>query len=95
MSKKKKEPDRHKVESFKDLCNLLTPENCDNLSKDFTSWMKAYINIISVIRESLPEDTKDLTNWEIMQGSFIWIDDGKNDCKGINIKFEPLEKEEE
>lgn len=95
MNKKKKEPDRHEVKNFKDLCNLLTSENCDNLCKDVASWMKAYINMIDSIREGLPEITKNLTNWEIMEGSFTWIDDGKNDCKGITIKFKPSGNTEE
>lgn len=76
---------KYKVSNFKDLCNLANPENIDVLSEDLKNWLKIYVETLELLRLENPE-LKNLSNSEIAEGSFIWIDDGKNECAGLTFK---------
>jgi uncharacterized protein YaeQ len=81
MSKDKE----YEIKSFDDLCNTVNSENVQRLAIDTAQWLINYQHTISQIRELHPKETKGLSNTEIAKGSFIWIDDGKTDVKGIRI----------
>jgi hypothetical protein len=81
-----KKPKEYRIESFEDLCNTLTAENKDRLLKDFASAFSKYTDTIGSVRKFYHKDVKTLKNWEIAQFTFIWIDDGANDCKGVHIE---------
>ena len=80
------EDKKHNIDSLKKLCNTANKDNIEILAIDVANWLISYVNAIEIIRKQMPEQTKDLTNYEIAKGSFVWIDDGKNDFKGMTIK---------
>jgi len=76
-----------KIDSFKILCDTVNNSNIEVLAVDLAQWLITYNNVISKIRKDNPEQTKGLSNSEIAEGAFVWIDDGKNDLKGITVKL--------
>lgn len=78
-------PKRYEINSFKELINVVTPENFENLSADFLSWLAYSMIAINELRKSNPKKYAKKTNWEISECSFVWIDDGKNDLKEIRL----------
>ena len=78
---------QHEVRNFDDLCDLVNSENVDILSEDLKNWLVSYHLTIKNLKDNFPEKLKSLKNTEIAKGSFTWIDDGKNDLKGVNISF--------
>jgi hypothetical protein len=83
--KKNKE---YTISSFEELCNVANKDNINILSVDLANWLVSYVTMIENIKKIVPKQTKKLKNYEIAKGYFTWIDDGKNDCKGIKIEFE-------
>lgn len=81
----KNEPKQYPINSLDDLCDLVNDENAERLAIDLVKWLISYKDCINVVRENQPELTKSLKNTQIAKGSFIWIDDGKNDIKDINV----------
>jgi hypothetical protein len=73
------------VNNFEDLCNLVNSENINRLAEDVKIWLHSYLNAINKIRELYPKETKGMKNSEIAKGSFVWIDDGKNELKGYEL----------
>lgn len=80
-----KKPKEYQINSFEDLCNVITPENKDRLLKDMVTAFSGYIAMIEGMRAMEPKVTKGLKNWEVSEYAFIWIDDGKNDVVGMNV----------
>ena len=83
--KKNKE---YTISSFEELCNVANKDNINILSVDLANWLVSYVTMIENIKKIVPKQTKKLKNYKIAKGYFTWIDDGKNDCKGIKIEFE-------
>ena len=75
----------HKIASLNDLCNLVSDSNVKVLSEDLKIWLISYHATIDAFRKSHPSQTKGLTNTEIAQGSFTWIDDNENKIKGVTV----------
>jgi len=83
MGKKVK---RYEIDSFEKLCNVVSSENFDRISKDLCLWLLYNVIVMKKIRKDHPKETKNKTNWKLSRSSFIWVDDGKNDLKEVVIK---------
>ena len=77
MSKK---PKQYKIDSFEKLL-----ENIDNISVDFSNWLRYTNDTYKRIRLEYPSETKGKSNTEILESAFIWIDDKKNDFKEVQL----------
>lgn len=75
----------YEIDSFEKLMNVVSEENFEALSLDFVKWMAIYLAHVKKVREAHPEETKELLNWEIIEASFEWIDDGANDLKEVKV----------
>jgi hypothetical protein len=82
---KNKEPKCYKIDSFKNLLNVINEENYENLMIDLSHWLAFYIRVIKETRKQSPKTTKNKTNWEIFSGSFDWINDGKHELTEIRL----------
>uniref|UniRef100_UPI004048DC65 hypothetical protein n=1 Tax=Roseivirga sp. TaxID=1964215 RepID=UPI004048DC65 len=82
MGKKTK---RYEIDNFEKLLNLANEENIGRISIDMVQWLHYYTKVINAVRTEHPKETEGKTNWEISQASFIWIDDGATDMKGVSI----------
>jgi hypothetical protein len=80
-----KKPKEYHIDSFEKICNLVNEENVIRLARDFQLWLLSYQGFIDIFRKDHPEETRGLTNSQIAKGVFIWIDDGKNDLKGVEL----------
>ena len=76
----------YNIDSFEKLMNVLNDENFQRLSIDFVSWMATYLGHVNHIKKEYPKQTEGKDNWEITSSQFVWIDDGKNDLKSIELK---------
>jgi len=83
---KKDKPKEYKIDSLEKLCNLVNSENQIRLSIDLAQWLVVYASTIEAFRKKHPKECKGKLNTEIAVGSFIWIDDGETDMKGISIE---------
>ena len=81
------EPKEYKIETLKDLCDVVNNDNIETLSSDLLLWLKSYNDAIREVRKLLPEQVKDLKNSEIAEGSFVWIDDNEAGLRGVNIEI--------
>lgn len=88
MSKKETntKPKRYEINSLDKLLNVANKENINRLSIDFLLFLNTHVNQIEAIRKQYPKECEGKTNQEIATGSFIWIDDGKNDLTGVTFK---------
>lgn len=80
MSKTKK----YEIETLEQLVNITTPENFERLSIDFLLWLNQVNQTFAKIKER--EEYKGKINSDIAKVKFIWIDDGKNELKNIQLK---------
>ena len=78
-------PKKYEIDSFEKLCNLVNEENAQNLATDLAGWLLYYNQVMTETRKNHPEETKGLTNSQIAEASFIWIDDNKHELKGVKI----------
>jgi len=76
------EPTKYEIKSFEQLCNIANDENIERLATDTALWLIQYQRLLSDVRKANP-GLKDKSNWEIAQGYFNWIDDGKNELLGF------------
>lgn len=83
----KNNDNRYDINSFDDLCDLVSSDNVEILSEDLKNWLNLYISMVDLIRKEYPKETEGLKNTQIAKGSFTWIDDGKNDLKEIIINL--------
>ena len=83
---KKEEPKRYEIDTFEKLVNVANMENIERLTIDFLSWLTYTTQIIDNARKTHPTVCKGKTYWEIIQSTFIWIDDGKNGLENVIIK---------
>jgi hypothetical protein len=75
------EPKRFNIDSFERLLNVLTLDNLQCLSIDIVEWMAMYISLIEKTRKENPESTEGKSNWELIQATFVYIDDGESGIK--------------
>lgn len=80
------EPKRYEINTLEKLINVANPDNIDKLSIDFLVWLSHIVYFTKEVKEKNPEETKNKTNYEILQSTFVWIDDGKNDFIGVSLK---------
>lgn len=76
----------YEIKSFEQLVNIINKDNFANLGMDFIKWAEFVALMAEEIRKDLPEYEKQKSNWELMNPSFIWIDDGKNDLDKCQMK---------
>lgn len=77
---------KYDIDSFEQLVNVMNRDNFEGLTMDFLLWMGYVMQLMEESRKAFPEETKDMTNWEIAQCHFIWTDDGVNEAKSVTIK---------
>ena len=80
MSKIKK----YEIETLEQLVNITTPDNFERLSIDFLLWLNQVNQTFAKLKER--EEYKDRINSDIAKVKFIWIDDGKNELKSMQLK---------
>jgi hypothetical protein len=80
MSKIKK----YEIETLEQLINITTPDNFERLSIDFLLWLNQVNQTFAKLKER--EEYKDKINSDIAKVKFIWIDDGKNEMKSMQLK---------
>ena len=61
------------------MVNISTVENYERLATDFLLWLNHINNFIAKYKESNPKSESPKVQ------KFIWIDDGKNELKNIQI----------
>ena len=76
---------RYEIDSFNKLINVANKENVERLALDLANWLIYVTNVIDQMKESHPKETKGKTNSEIVEASFIWVDDKKYDLKGVKL----------
>tara|TARA_R110002126_G_scaffold118176_1_gene258066 strand:+ start:1757 stop:2014 length:258 start_codon:yes stop_codon:yes gene_type:complete len=76
----------YKIETLKDLCDVVNNDNVEVLSADLILWLKGYNESVIEIRDFLgsPEG---LNNTDVVEGSFVWIDDNQAGLRGVNIEI--------
>lgn len=77
------EEKHYEIRSFEELCNIADDSNIESLATDLALWLIQYQKLISDIRKINPEATKGKTNWQIAEGGFNWMNDGKHDMVGF------------
>ena len=79
---KKKE---YHFETLEQIVNAVNKENVEAIALDFASWIFYVQDVFDKIREKHPE-YKDKLNSEIAKVSFVWIDDGQNKLRHVELK---------
>lgn len=79
------EPKRYEIRSIEDILNIVNNDNAVNLATDFSHWLMQYANIITKLKTEHPDLCKGKTNFEIVQGFFDWVDDGKNEILSTTL----------
>ena len=74
-----KKPKRYEIETIEQLVNISTVENYERLAVDFLLWLNHINNFLAKYKESNPNSEQPKVQ------KFIWIDDGKNELKNIQI----------
>lgn len=90
------------IDSFEKLINIINEDNFEHLTHDLIMWLGYQVQFMAELRSQLPKkSTKDKTNWDLCNTTFIYIADGKHDpIAGVivknkltgeikNIKFKP------
>lgn len=77
---------RYELDSFEKLVNVANSENYQMLASDLVLWLHYTIKSIEAIRKTNPKKYRNLTNWQIMESVFIWIDDGNNELLQFEVK---------
>lgn len=77
---KKDEPKRYEIKTIEQLVNVSNVENFERLSMDFLLWLNYINNWLHKFKEANPNSEQPKID------TFIWIDDGKNELKNIQIK---------
>lgn len=81
-----KKPKRYEIKTIEQLINITSVENFERLGTDLLLWLNHINQTFAKTRENNP-DFKNKQNHEIFKvDTFIWIDDGKNEIKNIQLK---------
>lgn len=78
-----KENNKYEIRSFEQLCNVANDENVEMLATDCALWLIQYQKLISDVRKANPMACEGKSNYQIAEGGFNWINDGKNDQIGF------------
>lgn len=84
MSKKK--PTAYEIDTFNKLLNVVNTENFELFVYDLTQYLAFYVGAVAKVRELHPKETEGMNNTDLIRSHFRWIDDGKNDFKGYEVK---------
>lgn len=78
----------YEINTFEKLINVVNRENFERFSTDLLNWLNLSVALLDKIKAKHPKQCKEKTNWDILNSTFIWIDDGKKDQKIVltNIK---------
>lgn len=87
------EENKYEIKTISQLVDIVTDENRERISTDLVNWLDITNQTYNIIKALNPE-LKDKLNSEIAQPTFVWIDDGKNDIKGIEWTDKEGNKEE-
>ena len=79
------EPKKYQIDSWEKLLNVVNKDNFDGFIVDLANYLHFYVSSIEDVREKYPAETENVMNCEIMQSSFLWINDGKNDLNAVDI----------
>jgi hypothetical protein len=79
------EPKKYHIDNFEKICNIINAENEECLLIDLMRGFAFYNKKMQDLREQYPDLTKGKTNWEILNFSINWIDDGKTHNLGSKI----------
>ncbi len=66
----------HAIKTINDIYRIVAPETTEAFLADFSAWLRMVI----AMKKSDPERT--VINVE----QFTWIDDGKNELRGVHLK---------
>lgn len=77
---------KYEIRTLDQLVNVASKENIDRLSIDFLLWLNYVVSFIDNLRKEHPELSNKYNTQIINEVMFMWIDDGKNDIKGVKIK---------
>ena len=80
-----KKPKKYKIDSLEKLINVANSKNINALSIDFLLWFNMVVQTNENIRKQHPEASKGKENFDLCKPSFIWIADGKNDIKSVEL----------
>ena len=80
-----KKQKRYEIETIEQLVNISTTENFERFSVDFLLWLNHTVQMFDKIKENHPE-YRDKHNSDIAKVKFIWIDDGKNELKNVQLR---------
>lgn len=78
-------PDEYYIETLEQLHNVINDETIQCFVDSFAQHIIMYNEYIKMVRKEHPEETKGKSNSEILQSSFTFINDGKNDYKGVDL----------
>jgi len=84
MSTEQIKPKQYHIDTFEKLVNVINSENIDKISIDFLIWLNYITKVIDKTRKEMPQFA-DKTNWELLEPTFIWIDDGENKIDHVRI----------
>lgn len=84
--KNKKLNKEYQFETLNQICNVINDDNFESLMKDLVLWFDYYLTIVEEFKKQYPDKcTPDMSNTEILECKFGWIDDGKNEMKKIQF----------
>lgn len=81
-----KKPKTYEIHSLEDILDTITSDNFEKFLIDMAQGLGHYITAIEEIRNKHPEMCEGKKNSEMMKFGYTWIDDGKNDVKGITME---------
>ncbi len=80
-----KKAKKYEINTFEKLINVVNKENFERFSIDLLQWLHYSVDVLDKVKIAHPKECKGKENWEIMQSTFIWVDDGKNDLKSAKL----------
>ncbi len=81
-----KKPKEYEIDSFDQLLNVINKENAQPFIKDLAAFLLYYADVMDQYRKKYPRKAKGKLNADILKAKFLWIEDGKNDFVGVNLK---------
>lgn len=72
-------PKTYSINSLQDIADVINDKNVDNFIEDFRGVLKAYLALVELAREKVPEFAKKNKNTNLVQfNGLYWTDDGKH-----------------
>lgn len=79
-------PKQYDIETLEQILNVVNDENIETLVNDFAKWLIFYHETIKQVRKDNPKGTEGKRNFDILQCSFLWTDDGETKLSGCIMK---------